>query len=43
MIIYIPMWMFEKLQLLEEKKKKTHSLLNCFTKISVLLSKDISM
>lgn len=41
MIIYIPMWMFEKLQLLEEKK--THSLLNCFTKISVLLSKDISM
>lgn len=42
MIIYIPMWMFEKLQLLEEKKKP-HSLLNCFTKISVLLSKDISM
>lgn len=40
MIIYIPMWMFEKLQLLEEK---THSLLNCITKTSVLLSKDISM
>lgn len=39
MIIYIPMWMFEKLQLLEEKKKPIH----CLTKISVLLSKDISM